>query len=1072
MYKKAFFKIIIVFLIFFFFSRSDCFGLTPSYLFLNNNRINTSNVEMLLLLTPSADFSSGSEVTILFPDSEDGQWCKQNGADISVVGASTSKINTPGWEIDLSLPGTLLAKCYQGSGLNSHDRIVVTGLGELSGGTSYGLQINPSGNFSTGLNVGNKNIIVQLKRGFVAESTAFSIYLQGLSGLTVTGFVNEDIFSVVQVLDSVVEKGIGARVRVHILDSKGNPIPNRSVQLGLNLQNLTNWAIEQPTGFTNSNGVVQGKIFGYESRIVNVKAVDKSFSQDVNIQSTSNLTVTDVATITLKSLPMYTTGLSRKITWNPVSNNHTYFIECSLQPDFKVLAKESGWISANEFTFQSLEYGKAYYYRGKVKNAAGIESSYSNIVTSIQSEPLPPPSPPPPPPQDPDPTPTIEPTVPVGTIEVLDPSVERGMWSSIRVRILDSKGNPLSNRRVELNIDRPLSNWEIEQPPRTDNNGYAQGRIRGFEVANVRVTAVDKTSSPEYLLDGFGWLRVTQLPSFNLHSLPEYSKGLARLLTWGLLQGNYEYYVESSTDPNFTISRNSGWISTNRHTFTDLKHGQGYFYRGKLRNSAKVESSFSTVVSSIQDNLAPTIEEVDFEILESQGEVKFTFLIKSLSPISLVQFRCKNSEGDLVPCAKFSSLNNFHYALIENDSLNAYETKEGNYRLEYCVHARDIVGNSRDFCDEKNFEIAKELIIKEETREEETVVSRIFTPIRQTVDRVFTPVRENVQKNIEDAVVFVQDLDVDDERIGTTSVAIVSAVTPATIISIAANPVNYQLGSQLLLGLAGVLRRRKKILPYGYVYDSLTKEPINKAIVRIYRENKLITTTVTNVYGAFTANLEPGEYLLKVSANKYTYPSKLITGSTDAPLQNIYRGGKFLVEEESQLQYSIPLDPVVSLGVKSLKVYLISYLGSFFLALQRIFVVVGLLIALFLYLRNPDKFNLIILLAYLPLLSMHLFLSVGSAKHSFGVVRDKEGRLLKGVILALREMEFEKIVAKRVTNERGRYKFLVPGGKYRLEVLTPGYKVANLKEKGLLFKGSVKKPLLVNKNIVLEKGEK
>jgi len=405
--------------------------------------------------------------------------------------------------------------------------------------------------------------------------------------------------------------------------------------------------------------------------------------------------------------------------------------------------------------------------------------------------------------------------------------------------------------------------------------------------------------------------------------------------------------------------------------------------------------------------------------------------------------------------------------------LDDYKIKEGNYQLEYCVQARDIVGNSRNFCDEKKFEFAKEKIIKEEDpKREETVVSRIRSPVRETVNRVFTPVSENVQKNIENAVVFVQDLDVDDERIGATSVAIVSAVTPATIISIAANPVNYQLASQLFLGLAGVLRRKKKVLPYGYVYDALTKEPINKAIVRIYRENKLITTTVTNVYGAFTANLEPGEYLLKVSANKYTYPSKLITGNVDTPLQNVYRGGKFVVEEESQLQYSIPLDPVVSLGVKSLKVYLASYLGTFFLALQRIFVVVGLLVAFFLYLRNPDKFNLIILLAYLPLLSMHLFLSVGSVKHTFGVVRDKEGRLLKGVILALREMEFEKIIAKRVTNDRGRYKFLVPGGKYRLEVLTPGYKIVNLKEKGLLFKGSVKKPLLVNKNLVLEKKKK
>ncbi len=1032
MYKKVFFKLILFSLLLFVFSATFVHSLSPSYLFFFFFYTNTTNVEMLLLITPSEDFSSGSGLTVSFPVNSYGQWCKEDAASLSVSGTVATNINIEGWQIDAPLPGNLQAVCYQGGGNYSNDTIEITGIDSLVGGTSYGVRIDPSSNLSTGLFSGSNNIIVDLKRGLITESAAYAVYLQSADGVTVTAFVDEDFFSRVEVLDPVVEKGIWSRVRVTVLDSQGNPIPGRQVEIDLDVANLNNWEIENPSGTTNSNGIFQTRVRGFVTGTINVSAIDKTFSQDVEIKDFDNLTVIEVPTITLNQLPMYTSGLSREITWSPHSGNYEYFIEASLDASFNTIEKTSGWITSSGFTFHNLQNGQVYYYRGKARNIAEIESGYSNIVSSIQAE------------------------KPKGMIEVLDPIVEKGMWSRVRITLVDSNGNPLPGRRIFFQIDRPnLALWDIEQPVGlTNSNGVAEGRIRGFEVATVRVTAQDRTIPLNFTIDAFDWLQVTQLPTLQLHSLPNYSKGLTRRITWNNLVGNYQYNIQISRNADFISPASSGWISFNVFTFKNLDHAQGYFYRGMLRNSAGVESSFSNVVFSIQDDEPPDIEKVDFETFtrNQRNFVRFTFLIKDLSGVSNVKFECKiPNEGVYASCGSISSMNDFHYIVFEESDLFNYEVGNNEYLLEYCVEAEDIVGNIGSLCKEERFYLLKEI----EIVEEEPVPVEPLPPFR---------------RNMEEAISYIQDLELDELRFRTGSIALVSTLAPATLLTIALSPATLYPLWQLLLGLFAIFRKKKKILPYGYVYDAISKEPINRAIIRIYKGKKLITTTVTNVYGIFTASLEGGEYFLKVSSPNYSYPSKLITGKVDPPLENIYRGGRFVIKEDSNIQYSIPLDPLDSSHLAYYKTYVLNKLGKMFLFLQKIFISLGFLLALFLYVRDPSTFNLIILIIYLPLIGLHLFLaSPTSKRHSFGLVKNRKGELIEGVSLGLRELKFEKLIAKRVTDKRGRYKFLVPGGEYQLELLTPGYEITNLKERDLIFKGSVKKPLLVRKNIVLEK---
>jgi hypothetical protein len=1038
--KKFFLlPIVIVFLLMAFLPKNVfALDLNPSYLLLSRMQTNVTGVEMILLITPNRNFAAGSELTLSFPDIDDGDWCRQNDLNLDVTGVSSSTIDSGSWDIDLPLPGSITAKCYQGIGMDSSDRIVISSIGGLTGGVSYGVRIHSNPGLATGPTAGVNNLTVQLVRGVQVDSMTFGVNLMGTDSLQLNAFVNDDNFSTLQVLDATVEKGIWSRIRVRILDSQGNPIQGRAVVLGIDLPDLTNWEIEQPTLLTNVNGVTEGRVRGLVTGLVKITAKDETFSQDIILRAFGWLNVTAVPPITLQPLPMYSSGLSREINWTSLGPGYQYYIECSLSPTFNVIFKNSGWITGNNHTFTGLAYGNAYYYRGKVRNVANFESIYSNIVSSIQAE------------------------QPSGVIEVLDPTVEKGIWSNVRVTVTDSGGNPLPGRQIVLMIDRSdMTNWQIEQPPLTDANGVTQGRIRGFELGIVKVTAKDTTIPIEFIIDAHDWLQVINVPTITLNSLPMYSKGLTRNISWNLLVGSYEYLVEYSSDSNFSIvSGNSGWINSNNFTFGSLRHGQGYFYRGKVRNVAGIESAYSNVVSSIQDNEAPQINELDFKLVSVGGveKIQGTFLVTDLSGVSSVLFKCKEGGGEYKSCGILSSSGNFHYITIEGSELRNFRRSDGGYRFSYCFEASDIVGNQGSLCNDKDFPLEKVVVL--EPTKEETTATRLQT----------SPVVERVGQTVEDFVVYIQDLEVDTRRVSLTSVGLVSTVTPLTIFSFFANPGSFYYVGQVFVGLFGFFRRRRKVLPYGYVYDALSKEPVNRAIVRIYEGKKVVFSTVTNVYGVFFAALEEGEYTIKVTSTEYSFPSKLISGNTDYPLENIYKGEMFKVEKDSNVQYAIPLDPIDVNQANYAKVLLINRITRFMKEFQRGLLFLGFLIALFVYIRVPETFNFVILLLYLPLLTFNLALSYGTRKKEhFGIVKDEDGNLLNGLVLALREMEFEKIVTKRISNERGQYTLLVPGGIYRLEVLSPGYEIKNLQEKDLYFEAPLKKPLLIKKNLIVGK---
>ena len=116
------------------------------------------------------------------------------------------------------------------------------------------------------------------------------------------------------------------------------------------------------------------------------------------------------------------------------------------------------------------------------------------------------------------------------------------------------------------------------------------------------------------------------------------------------------------------------------------------------------------------------------------------------------------------------------------------------------------------------------------------------------------------------------------------------------------------------------------------------------------------------------------------------------------------------------------------------------------------------------YNKYPSTTNLFLSLIYLPAFYT-LIVSLFGIGKKYGVVKDTKGKSLKDVLVAIRELEFDQIIAKRVTNEKGKYRFVLPAGKYKIEILQKKHIIDNVKG-GVEIKS--KEEVVISRKIVVK----
>ena len=189
-------------------------------------------------------------------------------------------------------------------------------------------------------------------------------------------------------------------------------------------------------------------------------------------------------------------------------------------------------------------------------------------------------------------------------------------------------------------------------------------------------------------------------------------------------------------------------------------------------------------------------------------------------------------------------------------------------------------------------------------------------------------------------------------------------------------------------------------------------------------------------------------------------------GKDDYPLKDVYHGEYFEVKENEEFNFSIPLDPRDVSKFKAWEEILKGRIRVFLNILNIFLFIVGLIFAIYAFSKDPYWLTLLILLLYIPSLIL-MMRGTFKKRSKYGVVKDTDGNAVSSVVIGLRELEFDRIVLKRVTDNMGRYRMLAESGRYRLEVLDTSYKVVEIEGDSEILVD--KDEEWITKNIVVSK---
>ncbi len=231
-------------------------------------------------------------------------------------------------------------------------------------------------------------------------------------------------------------------------------------------------------------------------------------------------------------------------------------------------------------------------------------------------------------------------------------------------------------------------------------------------------------------------------------------------------------------------------------------------------------------------------------------------------------------------------------------------------------------------------------------------------------------------------------------------------------------------------------RRRKK---WGIVYNSLTKQPVDLAIVRLYKKEnaQLIQSRVTDKIGRYSFLVDIGRYYIVVTKPRFDFPTKYLKKENkDAKYLDLYHGQPIeITKRQSSIAYNIPIDPqekVMTAG----RIIVIKYLRK----LQYIVAFSAVPLALISVIISPGWLTFGFLGIHFLLFVLFYRLGFKKAPKSWGKVFDKLSKKpVKNAVVRIYDRKYNKLLETRITDSTGRYSFLVNNNIYYLTVDKSGY---------------------------------
>lgn len=242
---------------------------------------------------------------------------------------------------------------------------------------------------------------------------------------------------------------------------------------------------------------------------------------------------------------------------------------------------------------------------------------------------------------------------------------------------------------------------------------------------------------------------------------------------------------------------------------------------------------------------------------------------------------------------------------------------------------------------------------------------------------------------------------------------------------------------QLLFG------RRPK--PWGVVYNSLTKQPIDLAIVRIFDSaGKLMRTRVTDRDGRYGFLVPAGVYSVSVTKAGLIFPSRLLGRvNYDENYGNLYYGDNINVPRAGYINHNIPVDPIE--GRMPWQRVLRRH---FRMATHNGVAFSGLIIGAAAYAVTRTNLSLVLLALHLVVFVVFRRLARGKRPRSWGKTHDvKTATILPHAVVRIFDTKYQRLLETQVSDNQGRFGFFVGKSSYRLDALKAGYKFPATKKR-------------------------
>jgi hypothetical protein len=241
----------------------------------------------------------------------------------------------------------------------------------------------------------------------------------------------------------------------------------------------------------------------------------------------------------------------------------------------------------------------------------------------------------------------------------------------------------------------------------------------------------------------------------------------------------------------------------------------------------------------------------------------------------------------------------------------------------------------------------------------------------------------------------------------------------------------------LLLSFLGLKRRNR---PWGTVYDSITKQPLDPAYVELINNlGAEVSTSITDLDGRYGFFAPMGAYKILAHKTNYVFPSKRLEGKTSDELyDNLYFGEQIRTSAEGEIiAKNIPLDPVKfdwnEVAKKNMNV--MRFYSKWEIWIKRItnvFFYIGIAVSAVAVWAAPYPYNMIVFGLYIIMALLRFF---GIKPKYFGWVLDKEtGFPLAFALVKIYSVDLERELTKKACDSTGRYYALVPPGNYYVTI--------------------------------------